>query len=69
MFSAIATMYCIWIDRPFAVFSHAHMHGYPISDRMTLLTGWFPPIATAVIGFAALAKYLGWRMPRAGEAL
>lgn len=68
-FTAIATVISyVWIDRPFAIWSHTHLHGYAIFDRMTLLTGWFPPIAIAVICIAGFAKYLGRRFPRAGEA-
>jgi membrane-associated phospholipid phosphatase len=69
-FATIATVISyLWIDRPFALFTHTNLHGYPIFDRMTLLTGWFPSIAIAVICFAGFAKYLGWRLPRVGEAL
>ena len=29
---------------------------------MTLLTGWFPPIAVAIFCATGFARYLGWRM-------
>lgn len=68
-FAAIATVISfIWIDRPLAIWSHENLHGYVFFDRMTLLTGWFPPIAVAVICLAGLAKYLGWSIPKWGEA-
>jgi hypothetical protein len=54
---AIAIAY-LWIDRPFALWSHEHLNQYQIFDRMTLLTGWFPPIAVVVICSAGLAKLI-----------
>lgn len=70
LFTAVATLIAyIWLDRPFAIWSHAHLHGYVIFDRMTLLTGWFPPIAVTVICLAGFAKYLGWQLPKWAEAL
>lgn len=69
-FTAAATLISyFWIDRPVALFANAHLHGYPIFDRMTLITGWFPPIAVAVICIAGFTKYLGWQIPKFGEAL
>src|SRR5260370_8160229 len=55
------------IDRPFAIWSHGHLHGYAIFDRMTLLTGWFPPIAVAIFCATGFARYLGWRIPKVAE--
>src|SRR6478609_1024218 len=60
---ATALAYAL-IDRPFAIWSHEHLHGYAIFDRMTLLTGWFPPIAVAIFCATGFAKYLGWRIPK-----
>ena len=64
---ATALAYAL-IDRPFAIWSHEHLHGYAIFDRMTLLTGWFPPIAVAIFCATGFAKYLGWRIPKVAEA-
>lgn len=58
----------IWIDRPVAMWSHENLHGFVIFDRMTLFTGWFPPVAVTIIGLAGFMKYLGWRIPKWGEA-
>lgn len=34
----------LWIDRPFALWSHENLHQYAIFDQMTLFTGWFSPM-------------------------
>lgn len=69
-FTAVATVLAyFWVDRPVAFFANAHLHGYPIFDRMTLITGWFPSIAVAIICAVGFFRYLGWRIPKAAEAL
>lgn len=68
-FTAILTVISyVWIDRPAAIWSHEHLHGYVVFDRMTLLTGWFPPIAVAIICLVGFAKCLGWCIPKWSEA-
>ncbi len=64
---AIVASY-IWIDRPVAIWSHEYLHGYVIFADITLFTGWFAPIAVGVICLGGLMKYLGYCVPRWGEA-
>jgi membrane-associated phospholipid phosphatase len=67
--TAIATAACyFWVDRSVAIWSHENLHGYVIFANMTVFTGWFPPIAIATICLGGLVEYLGYNIPRWGEA-
>lgn len=68
-FSLIIVLAYGFIDRPLAFWAHEHLSRYEIFDRMTLLTGWFPSIAVAVIIALGLWSLTGRALPTPAEAV
>lgn len=50
-----------WIDRPLALFVHAHFQGSLLFPALTAPGGIAPPLATAWLAIAGCAAVTGWR--------